>query len=142
MFHFLTAAVLLLWAAAPGLAQSYPAPVERDFIVKNYTFQSGETLPELKLHYRTIGQPRKDADGVVRNGILILHGTGGTGAQFVGEGFASRLYGKGQLYDAERYFIILPDNVGHGKSSKPSDGLRMKFPRYGYTDMVRLQHSS
>jgi homoserine O-acetyltransferase len=131
-----------LWLlAAHALAQpAYRPPVERDFVVRNFRFESGDTLPELTLHYRTIGQPRRDADGVVRNGILILHGTGGTGAQFVGEGFASRVYGKGQIYDAERYFIILPDNVGHGRSSKPSDGLRMKFPRYGYTDMVRLQH--
>jgi homoserine O-acetyltransferase len=132
-----------LWLAATAVqssAQSYPTPVERDFIVRNFSFQSGESLPELKLHYRTIGQPRKDADGVVRNGILILHGTGGTGRQFVSDSFGGRLFGKGQLYDAERYFIILPDNIGHGQSSKPSDGLRMKFPRYGYTDMVRLQH--
>jgi homoserine O-acetyltransferase len=135
LFAFLFAVV------EPAFAQTnYPAPVEADFVVRNYTFQSGETMPEVRLHYRTIGQPRKDPDGVVRNGILILHGTGGAGSQFVGQGFAGRLYGKGQLYDAERYFIILPDNVGHGRSSKPSDGLRMKFPRYGYTDMVRLQH--
>jgi homoserine O-acetyltransferase len=94
----------------------------------------------VKLHYRTVGEPRKDADGVVRNGILILHGTGGTGRSFTGAGFGGRLFGKGQLYDASRYFVIMPDNIGHGESSKPSDGLRMKFPRYGYTDMVRLQH--
>ena len=125
MFHFLTAAILLLWTAAPGLAQIYPAPVERDFIVKNYTFASGETLPEVKLHYRTVGEPRKDADGVVRNGILIMHGTGGTGRAVVGAGFGGRLFGKGQPYDASRYFIIMPDAVGHGDSSKPSDGLRM-----------------
>jgi homoserine O-acetyltransferase/O-succinyltransferase len=140
MRHAVITLALSILTASAASAQSYPAPIERVFVVRNFTFQSGETLPELTLHYRTIGQPRKDADGVVRNGILILHGTGGTGAQFLGDGFASRLYGKGQLYDAERYFIILPDNVGHGKSSKPSDGLRMKFPRYGYADMVRLQH--
>src|SRR5262245_9400194 len=140
MLHLLSAALLLLCSAAPAFTQSYPAPVERDFVVRNFKFESGDTLPELKIHYRTIGQPRKDPDGVVRNGILILHGTGGTGTQFLGEGFASRLYGKAQLYDAERYFIILPDNVGHGQSSKPSDGLRMKFPHYGYTDMVKLQY--
>ncbi len=119
---------------------AFPPAVERDFIVRNYTFQSGESLPELKLHYRTIGEPRKDPDGVVRNGILILHGTGGTGRQFVSETFGGRLFGQGQLFDARRYFIILPDNLGHGESSKPSDGLKMRFPRYGYTDMVRLQH--
>jgi homoserine O-acetyltransferase/O-succinyltransferase len=137
--------VLLLLLAFPGVSAgqgtgTYPAPVERDFLAHDFVFASGERLPEVRIHYRTIGTPRKDADGVVRNGILILHGTGGTGAQFVGAGWASRLYGQGQLYDAEKYFIILPDNIGHGRSSKPSDGLRMKFPRYGYTDMVRLQH--
>ena len=136
--------IILIWLLAfPGLAAAqgaYPAPVERDFLIHDFVFASGERLPEVKIHYRTIGTPRKDADGVVRNGVLILHGTGGTGAQFVGAGWASRLYGQGQLYDAAKYFIILPDNIGHGRSSKPSDGLRMTFPRYGYTDMVRLQH--
>ena len=132
---------LLLLLPTPAWAQlDYPAAVERDFVVRNYTFTSGERLPEIKLHYRTIGEPRKDPDGVVRNGILILHGTGGTGASFVGRGWAGQLYGKGQLYDASRYFIIMPDNVGHGASSKPSDGLRLRFPKYRYTDMVRLQH--
>jgi homoserine O-acetyltransferase/O-succinyltransferase len=140
MSRALLAALLTVIAAPAAFAQSYPAPVEHDFIVRNYTFQSGETLPEVKLHYRTIGEPRKDADGVARNGILILHGTGGSGGGFLGAGFAGRLFGKGQLYDAERYYIILPDSVGHGRSSKPSDGLRMKFPHYGYNDMVRLQH--
>jgi homoserine O-acetyltransferase len=133
-------ALTLLLAPGVATAQTVPAPAERSFVVRNFTFTSGESLPELALHYRTIGEPRKDADGVVRNAILILHGTGGTGAGFLSNAFAGQLFGKGQLYDAERYFIILPDNVGHGRSSKPSDGLRMKFPRYTYTDMVRLQH--
>jgi homoserine O-acetyltransferase/O-succinyltransferase len=136
--------ILLVWLLGlPTFAaaqSSYPAPVERDFVIHDFVFQNGERLPDVKIHYRTVGQPRKDRDGIVRNAILILHGTGGTGAQFLGAGWASRLYGAGQLYDAEKYFIILPDNIGHGQSSKPSDGLRMKFPRYGYTDMVRLQH--
>lgn len=140
MIRVLLTVIVSALAAPPVLAQPFPGPVERDFVVRNFTFQSGEVLPEVRLHYRTIGEPRKDADGVVRNGILILHGTGGTGAQFLGPAFANRLYAKGQPYDAERYFIILPDNVGHGRSSKPSDGLKTKFPRYGYTDMVRLQH--
>ena len=121
-------------------AQTVPAPVERDFIVRNFTFASGETLPEVNLHYRTVGDPRKDPDGVVRNGILILHGTGGSGRGFLSQTFGGALFGKGQLYDASRYFIIMPDNIGHGASSKPSDGLRMKFPQYRYADMVRLQH--
>jgi homoserine O-acetyltransferase len=134
---------LALALACPSLVSAqttFPAPVERDFTVRNFKFESGDMVPELTLHYRTIGQPRKDPDGIVRNGILILHGTGGTGSPFLGAGWAGQLYGKGQLYDAERYFIIIPDNIGHGRSSKPSDGLRMKFPRYNYTDMVRLQH--
>jgi homoserine O-acetyltransferase len=130
----------ILLSPALATAQGFPAPVERDFIVRNFAFASGESLPEVKLHYRTVGEPRKDPDGVVRNGILILHGTGGTGRGFGNTGFGGQLFGKGQLYDATKYFIILPDNVGHGQSSKPSDGLRMKFPRYGYTDMVKLQH--
>jgi homoserine O-acetyltransferase len=134
--------ILLIAVSLPSVAfaQAVPAAVERDFIVRNFTFASGESLPEVKLHYRTVGEPRKDADGVVRNGVLIMHGTGGTGRAFLGAGFGGRLFGKGQPYDASRYFIIMPDAVGHGGSSKPSDGLRMKFPRYGYTDMVRLQH--
>ena len=132
---------LLLWSGPTvASAQSFPPPAERDFVVRNFTFASGESLPEITLHYRPVGQPRKDADGIVRNGILILHGTGGTGAGFLGNAFGGQLFGTGQLYDADRYFIILPDNVGHGGSSKPSDGLRMKFPRYTYSDMVRLQH--
>jgi homoserine O-acetyltransferase/O-succinyltransferase len=134
--------VLLLAVAGPSgvRAQSYPTPAESDFVVRDFRFQSGEALPEVRLHYRTVGTPRKDADGVVRNAVLILHGTGGTGRGFLSEGYAGRLFGKGQLLDAERYFIILPDNIGHGGSSRPSDGLRMKFPKYGYTDMVTLQH--
>jgi homoserine O-acetyltransferase len=129
--------------AAPVFAQPapYPTPVEGDFIAKDFAFASGERLAEVKIHYRTVGTPRKDAGGVVRNGVLILHGTGGSGGGFLNPNYAGRLFGKGQPLDAEKYFIILPDNVGHGRSSKPSDGLRMKFPKYRYTDMVRLQHA-
>jgi homoserine O-acetyltransferase/O-succinyltransferase len=133
--------VCLLLALPGGAAgQSYPGPKEADFVVRDFRFESGETLPEVKLHYRTVGTPLKGPDGTVRNGVLILHGTGGSGRGFLSDGYAGRLFGKGQVLDAERYFIILPDNVGHGRSSKPSDGLRMKFPKYRYTDMVRLQH--
>ena len=130
----------LLATATTAAAQTYPSPIEGDFSVKNFRFQSGETLPEVKLHYRTVGAPIKDANGVVRNAVLILHGTGGSGRGFLSQGYAGQLFGKGQPLDATRYFIVLPDNIGHGQSSKPSDGLRMKFPKYGYTDMVRLQH--
>jgi len=128
--------------ATTGFAQpaQFPAPVEGDFIARDFTFASGERMAEVKIHYRTVGTARKDADGVVRNGVLILHGTGGSGGGFLNNNYAGRLFGKGQPLDAERYFIILPDNVGHGRSSKPSDGLRMKFPKYRYADMVRLQY--
>src|SRR5688572_9738361 len=129
--------------AANALAQpaTFPSPVEGDFIARDFAFGSGERLPEVRIHYRTVGTPRKDADGVVRNGVLILHGTGGSGAGFLSATYGGRLFGKGQPLDAEKYFVILPDNVGHGRSSKPSDGLRMKFPKYRYADMVRLQHT-
>ena len=137
---FLLPFVGVLALVSSARAQGYPTPVERDFVVRDFVFENDEKAAEVKLHYRTVGQPRKDSDGVVRNGILILHGTGGTGRGFLSEGYAGRLFGKGQLYDAERYFIIVPDNIGHGGSSKPSDGLRMKFPNYRYVDMVRLQH--
>jgi homoserine O-acetyltransferase len=132
--------LLLLFAAPDATAQPYPAAVEGDFVAQDFRFASGETLPAVTIHYRTVGTPRKDADGTVRNAVLILHGTGGSGRGFLSQGYAGRLFGKGQILDAEHYFIILPDNVGHGQSSKPSDGLRMKFPKYGYTDMVVLQH--
>jgi homoserine O-acetyltransferase len=133
--------LFLLVANAPAAAQSaFPAPVDGDFVVRDFAFVSGDRLAEVKLHYRTVGTPRKDVDGVVRNGVLILHGTGGTGRGFLSDSYGGRLFGKGQPLDAEKFFIILPDNVGHGQSSKPSDGLRMKFPHYGYTDMVKLQH--
>jgi homoserine O-acetyltransferase len=137
------AAALALAALLPRLAEAqgtYPSPVETTFTARDVRFANGEVAPEIRLHYRTIGTPRKDADGVVRNGVLILHGTGGSGRGFLGDAYAGRLFGKGQPLDAGRFFIILPDNIGHGQSSKPSDGLRMKFPQYRYTDMVRLQH--
>ncbi len=133
--------VLVVLVGRTASAQSaFPAPLERDFVVRDVAFASGDTAPEIRLHYRTLGQPRKDADGVVRNAVLILHGTGGSGAGFLGPGYGGQLFGAGQLLDAQRYFVILPDNLGHGQSSKPSDGLRMAFPRYRYADMVRLQH--
>ena len=117
-----------------------PVPVEADYVAKDFRFQTGESLPSLTLHYRTLGTPRRDAAGVVRNAVLILHGTGGTGAGFLSRTFGGELFGPGQLLDASRYFIVLPDGIGHGKSSKPSDGLRARFPKYTYDDMVRAQH--
>ncbi len=132
-------AAALMSVAAPVSAQ-VPAPVEADYVARDFTFQTGETLPALTLHYRTIGTPRRDASGVVRNAVLILHGTGGSGAGFLSRTFGGELFGAGQLLDASRYFIVLPDGIGHGKSSKPRDGLRMRFPKYTYDDMVRAQH--
>ncbi|HEX8879106.1 MAG TPA: alpha/beta fold hydrolase [Candidatus Acidoferrum sp.] len=127
------------WPAA-GQQQAGPATTEGDFVVKNFQFRSGESLPELRLHYTTLGKPARDAEGRVRNAVLILHGTGGTGHQFLSPIFAGELFGPGQLLDAARYYIVLPDGIGHGKSSKPSDGLHAHFPQYDYDDMVAAQH--
>jgi len=133
-------------ASAAGAPQAqaggqFPAPVEGNFVARDFRFGSGETLPALTLHYRTIGTPRRDASGVVRNAVMILHGTGGTGQGFLSRTFGGELFGSGQLLDASRYFIILPDGIGHGQSSKPSDGLHARFPKYTYDDMVRAQHA-
>jgi homoserine O-acetyltransferase/O-succinyltransferase len=114
--------------------------VEGDFVIGDFRFASGETLPELRLHYRTYGTPARDAQGVVRNAVLVMHGTGGSGASLTGRTFAGELFGPGQPLDAAKYYIILPDAIGHGGSSTPSDGLRAKFPRYGYADMVEAQY--
>jgi len=131
-------ALLALWTGA--VAANYPPPAEGDFIAREFRFTSGEALPELRIHYRTFGQPRTDRNGIVRNAVLIMHGTGGSGASLLRDEFAGELFGPGQLLDAARYFIVLPDGIGHGKSSKPSDGLHARFPRYGYHDMVRAQY--
>lgn len=126
--------------AQPGTSQrNYPDPVEGDYVISNFHFRSGETLPELRMHYRTIGTLRTNA-GVAQNAVLIGHGTGGAGSSLLNPVFANVLFGPGQLLDATKYFIILPDGIGHGKSSKPSDGLHMKFPRYTYDDMVEALH--
>jgi homoserine O-acetyltransferase len=117
-----------------------PAPAQGDLLIRGFQFASGDQLPELRLHYTTLGTPAEDAGGVVRNAVLILHGTGGAGASFLRDQFAGVLFGPGQLLDATRYFLIMPDGIGHGLSSKPSDGLRARFPRYTYDDMVRAQH--
>ena len=130
----------LLSAALLARAADYPTPRSGDFVVKDFQFKSGERLGEVKLHYYTLGTPQKDASGKVRNAVLILHGTGGSGRQFLTPTFAGVLFGPGQLLDAAKYFLILPDNVGHGDSSKPSDGLHMRFPHYEYDDMIELQY--
>jgi homoserine O-acetyltransferase/O-succinyltransferase len=113
---------------------------EGDFVVHDFHFQSGESLPEVRLHYTTLGKRAKDANGRTTNAVLILHGTGGDGRGFLRPIFAGVLFGPKQLLDASKYFIILPDNIGHGKSSKPSDGMHAHFPQYEYADMVALQH--
>jgi len=141
------AALALQATATPPSGWGAPAPVsakvwptrEGDVVLKDFRFRSGETLPELRLHYTTLGQPHRNAAGAIDNAVMVLHGTGGSGLQFLRPQFADELYGPGQPLDIRRYFIILPDNIGHGKSSKPSDGLRMKFPKYDYNDMVEAQ---
>jgi homoserine O-acetyltransferase len=140
------ATVAALLALQPGAAPaevpatSYPPPVEGDFVIRDFHFASGESLPQLRIHYRTFGRPRADAHGVVRNAVLILHGTGGSGASLVRAEFAGQLFGPGQPLDVARYFIVLPDGIGHGNSSKPSDGLHAHFPHYGYQDMVEAEY--
>jgi homoserine O-acetyltransferase len=136
---------MLAFAPAPAPAQpataALPAAVEADYVARDFRFGTGERLPELRIHYRTLGTPRRDASGTVRNAVLVLHGTGGSGAGFLSRNFGGELFGPGQLLDAARYFIVLPDGIGHGKSSKPSDSLHMRFPKYTYDDMVRAQHA-
>ncbi|HEY2881279.1 MAG TPA: alpha/beta fold hydrolase [Pirellulales bacterium] len=127
-------------ATQSSLAAEYPAPKEGDFVIRDFHFANGQTLPELKIHYRTLGTPKRGANGKVNNAVLIMHGTTGTGKQFIVEEFGGELFGKGQLLDAEKYFIILPDDIGHGQSSKPSDGLHAKFPNYRYADMIDAEH--
>ncbi|HLJ95793.1 MAG TPA: alpha/beta fold hydrolase [Gemmataceae bacterium] len=139
-FQAILTGCMIALQAAPGFGANYPAPVEGDFILPNFRFQSGESLPELKLHYRTIGTAQKNARGVVHNAVLILHGTGGSGTSLLRPSFADVLFGPGKLLDASRYYLILPDGIGHGRSSKPSDGLHARFPHYNYADMVLAQY--
>ena len=140
---FVCSVALVLFRGWPAAAQhppATPATTEGEFVVKNFQFRSGESLPELRLHYATLGKPARDAQGRVTNAVLILHGTGGTGHQFLAPIFAGELFGPGQLLDAARYYIVLPDAIGHGKSSKPSDSLHAHFPQYDYDDMVAAHH--
>jgi homoserine O-acetyltransferase len=133
-------AFLSLITAGAISAADYPAPTEGDCIIHDFKFASGESLPELQIHYRTLGKIDKDAQGKVKNAVLIMHGTTGSGAQFIRPEFAGELFGKDQPLDATKFFIVLADGIGHGKSSKPSDGMHAKFPRYGYMDMVEAQY--
>ena len=142
----LLAAAALSLSAMSAAAQptppppSGPQPVQGDFVMRDFHFASGETLPELRLHYYTFGTPHRNAAGHVDNAVLIMHGTGGSGNSLIRPSFTGELIGPGQLLDATRYFLIFPDDIGHGKSSKPSDGLRAHFPHYGYVDMVEAEH--
>jgi homoserine O-acetyltransferase len=142
MIRSLCLIVTALGYLSIGHAQStpWPAPREADYLAKDFHFKDGAVLPELRLHYRVLGQPHRDGKGRVDNAVLILHGTGGAGTQFLNPGFAGVLFVSGGLLDAAKYFIILPDDIGHGKSSKPSDGMHAHFPKYDYDDMVLGQY--
>jgi homoserine O-acetyltransferase/O-succinyltransferase len=145
-FAFSVVAVATLSVAQAGdagaqAARSYEdAPQQANATFANYRFRNGETLPELRLNYTTLGQPRRNSHGVIDNAILMLHWTNASGQALLTQVFRTALFAPGAPFDATRYFVILPDAVGHGRSSKPSDGLRAEFPRYGYGDMVDLQH--
>jgi homoserine O-acetyltransferase/O-succinyltransferase len=133
---FISPAVLsaaLALTSISAMAADYPAPKQGSWIAKDFKFHTGDTMPELRLHYTTVGEPTGQP-------VLVLHGTGGSGASMLTPGFAGELFGAGQPLDATKYYIIIPDNIGHGKSSKPSDGMKTAFPKYNYEDMVDAQH--
>ena len=132
--------LLVLAVVSTASAQSFPTPERHDFIAKDFRFQNGESLPEVKIHYRTVGTPARDARGKITNAVMVLHGSSGDAGQVLAASFSEPLLGKGAPLDATKYFLIFPDNLGNGRSTKPSDGLRAKFPKYGYRDMVALQH--
>jgi len=134
------ASLALFLFVSGACAADYPTPAEGDYVMKDFHFKSGESTPALRIHYRTLGKPVRDAQGKVTNAVLITHGTGGTGAQFLRPEFAGELFRAGGLLDAARYYVILTDGIGHGQSSKPSDGLHARFPHYGYLDMVDAQY--
>src|ERR1700732_3761666 len=127
------ALIPLAWTASTALAPDYPAPKQGDFIAKDFKFHTGETMAEVRLHYTTVGEPTGQP-------VLVLHGTGGSAATMLTAGFAGELFGPGQALDASKYYVIIPDALGHGRSSKPSDGLKAKFPQYNYADMVDAQY--
>jgi homoserine O-acetyltransferase/O-succinyltransferase len=134
------ASFLLTYAQTPEQSEKWPTRSET-FVVKNFRFKTGEMLAELRLHYLTLGQPHRDASGHTDNAVLLLHGTGGDAHSLLNPVFSDLLFGPGEPLDIQKHFIILPDDVGHGQSSKPSDGLRMRFPHYDYDDMVAAQHT-
>ena len=130
LFH---AAIAFALVSSPAMAADYPAPKQGDWIARDFKFHTGEVMPELRLHYTTVGEPSGQP-------VLVLHGTGGSAASMLTPAFAGALFGRGQPLDAAKYYIIIPDAIGHGKSAKPSDGLKTKFPQYDYADMVDAQH--
>src|SRR5438876_3605904 len=132
--------VILLLFTGRLFGAGFPPVQSSDFVLRDFHFRSGEVLPELRIHYRTLGTPRFDTRGLVQNAVLILHGTTGNGSNFLRPEFAGELFNPGQPLDASRYYLILPDNLGHGQSSKPSDQLHARFPRYGYHDMIAAQY--
>jgi homoserine O-acetyltransferase len=140
MLRRLSIVVALALLPASARAQAPRFGAEGDFVMRDFHFASGEMLPELRIHYRTLGQPRRDSAGMVRNAVLILHGTTGAGANFATRVFAGELFGAGQPLDTTRYYVVLPDGIGHGQSSRPSEGLHARFPHYDYDDMVDAQH--
>src|SRR3977135_3710530 len=136
---------LMLLAAAPAVIPAAAQPAwpdlrEGDLVLKDFAFASGEILPGVQVHYRTVGTERRKAAGEVINGVVLLHGTSGSGADWLRPSLGNELFGAGQPLDASKYFIILPDGIGRGGSSKPSDGLRAKFPHYRYRDIVVAEH--
>jgi len=139
-WHTIGSVIVALFCAGAIRAQSVPKPAEGDFVAQDFHFRSGESLPQLKLHYATYGKPATDSAGHVTNAVMVLHGTTGSGQQFVTPQFAGVLFGPGELLDSSRYYIILPDGIGTGHSTKPSDGLHARFPHYDYDDMVEAQH--
>jgi len=139
VFKHLFGALALAIAATSAHAEDWSTQAnERDIVLKDFVFASGEKM-DVTMHVTTLGTPHQGADGQIDNAVMVLHGTGGSGHQFFRPQFADELYGPGQPLDIKRFYVILPDNIGHGGSSKPSDGMRMAFPHYGYTDMVGAQ---
>lgn len=137
---FWGAALMMLATTAQAAPAAYPNQREADFVARDFRFASGETLPEVKLHYTTLGTPHRNAQGEVDNAVLVLHGTTGTGKSFLIPTLGPELFSEGAPLDAHEYFVILPDGLGRGGSAKPSDGLKAHFPRYGYGDVVEGQH--
>ena len=140
MVRLMIGLIACAWAASAAAQADYAARLkEGDAVLRDFRFAGGGQMAELRIHYATLGTPRRDARGEIVNAVMVLHGTGGSGRQFLQPQFAGELFGPGQPLDTSRYYVILPDGIGHGRSSKPSDGLRMRFPQYDYADMVEAQ---